>query len=68
MNPLKSADENGGVFYKKDNFKKENSKTENAPVTAALKQQSFYNKEEKPSPDNSPFFEERGNAMSSKGN
>lgn len=38
------------------------------PPPAALKQQSLYNKSDKPIPDNSPFFTERSNPLSSKGN
>lgn len=35
---------------------------------AAVKQQGFYSKEDKPAPDNNPFFTERSNPLSSKGN
>jgi len=38
------------------------------PVENAVKQQSIYTKKDKPSPDNSPFFEDRSNPLSSKGN
>lgn len=38
-----------------------------SPTPAALKQQSLYNKSDKPIPDNSPFFVERSNPLSSKG-
>lgn len=38
------------------------------PPPDALKQQSLYNKSDKPIPDNSPFFTERSNPLSSKGN
>lgn len=38
------------------------------PSPEALKQQSLYNKSDKPIPDNSPFFTERSNPLSSKGN
>lgn len=38
------------------------------PSAEALKQQSLYSKSDKPIPDNSPFFVERSNPLSSKGN
>lgn len=34
----------------------------------AVKQQSFYSNGDKPAPDNNPFFTERSNPLSSKGN
>lgn len=43
-------------------------KNEKPPVSDGIKQQSFYNKADKPAPDNSPFFDERSNPLSSKGN
>ncbi len=35
---------------------------------AAVKQQGFYSDRDKPAPDNNPFFTERSNPLSSKGN
>lgn len=35
---------------------------------AGLKQQSLYDKSDRPVPDNNPFFTERSNPLSSKGN
>lgn len=35
---------------------------------AAVKQQGFYTEEDKPAPDNNPFFTARSNPLSSKGN
>lgn len=35
---------------------------------AALREQSLYNKSDKPIPDNSPFYEGLSNPLSSKGN
>ncbi len=43
-------------------------KKETPPSPDALRQQSLYNKSDKPIPDNSPFFEGRSNPLSSKGN
>lgn len=62
-NSLKSADSN---FHKRHS--EINKKGEKPPVSEGLKQQSFYNKADKPAPDNSPFFMERSNPLSSKGN
>ncbi|MBO5372753.1 MAG: hypothetical protein J6A75_08540 [Lachnospiraceae bacterium] len=61
--PRKCADSNGHTPHSK--VKKP---MENPPVAKGLKQQSFYNKADKPAPDNSPFFVERSNPLSSKGN
>ena len=35
---------------------------------AAIKQQGFYTDDDKAAPDNNPFFTERSNPLSSKGN
>lgn len=43
-------------------------KGQNAPKPDALRQQSLYSKNDKPVPDNSPFFEGLSNPLSSKGN
>ena len=43
-------------------------KREASPSPDAVKQQSMYSKADKPVPDNSPFFKERSNPLSSKGN
>ena len=43
-------------------------KRETAPASDAARQQSLYNKSDKPIPDNSPFFEGLSNSLSSKGN
>lgn len=51
--------------HKKDTrsaYKQDGSKLPGA------EQQSLYNKSDKPIPDNSPFFTERSNVLSSKGN
>lgn len=40
----------------------------NPPTPDALRQQSLYNKSDKPIPENNPFFEGRSNPLSSKGN
>ncbi len=39
-----------------------------SPSPSGVRQQSLYNKSDKPIPDNSPFFEGRSNPLSSKGN
>ncbi len=45
-----------------------NGRKQKTPPPSALKQQSLYNKSDKPIPDNSPFFTERSNPLSTKGN
>lgn len=46
----------------------ERKNSKNSPTPSAVKQQSLYSKADKPIPDNSPFFKERSNPLSSKGN
>lgn len=43
-------------------------KNEEKPSADAIRQQSMYGKQDKPVPDNSPFFEGLRNPLSSKGN
>ncbi|MCI9426596.1 MAG: hypothetical protein HFI81_02405 [Eubacterium sp.] len=59
----KCADSN--CHRKQSEVKKSGSKI---PPSSALKQQSLYSKADKPIPDNSPFYTERSNPLSSKGN
>lgn len=61
--PTKCADSNSHKQHAR--IQKEG---EMPPVSDGIKQQSFYNKSDKPAPDNSPFFDERSNPLSSKGN
>lgn len=62
-NALKSADSNCHKQHSSLDKKKGPAPSADAPG-----QQSFYNRSDHPVPDNSPFFEERSNSLSSKGN
>lgn len=62
-NPTKCADSNCHRTHSEVKKQKEAP-----PSPDALKQQSLYSKKDHPIPDNSPFFAERSNPLSSKGN
>ncbi len=65
---LSSAAEDANQAKQTDIKNRITNKAIESGMASAVKQQSFYSKEDKPAPDNNPFFTERSNPLSSKGN